>query len=252
MKNLVILVALLIVLSSGVFSQSSSVTIKHWAFTPRWDINRSGETFVSVREFAEGVGASIDYQILNHNDAAGYPHQISITVNKKEITCWLNCTIYRTADLSKQGNWEFHDFTSPPYEINGVSYLPLRTIAESCGTTVDYDFLTSRVVVEIPVYTTNTYTITHSKVVVTYPEYKSYSNSQVVLSNPDICTNTETVTPTHRVSSKRYYSPTVAENGSYYGEVSRNTGRPKDVYVHSYCRRDGTYVRSHYRSSPSR
>lgn len=41
-----------------------------------------------------------------------------------------------------------------------------------------------------------------------------------------------------------------AENGSYYGELSELTGRPKTVYVRSYFRSDGTYVRSHYRSPP--
>ena len=44
----------------------------------------------------------------------------------------------------------------------------------------------------------------------------------------------------------------VAENGSYYGQVSTNTGRPKTVYVRGYYRRDGTYVRAHYRSRPRR
>lgn len=42
-----------------------------------------------------------------------------------------------------------------------------------------------------------------------------------------------------------------AENGSCYGDTSNQTGRPKNVYVHGYYRQDGTYVRGHYRSSPS-
>lgn len=41
-----------------------------------------------------------------------------------------------------------------------------------------------------------------------------------------------------------------AENGSCYGDISANTGRPKDVYVNGYYRKDGTYVRGHYRSRP--
>jgi len=46
-----------------------------------------------------------------------------------------------------------------------------------------------------------------------------------------------------------YRSPgQVAENGSYYGEISRNTGRPKTTHVRGYFRKDGTYVRGHYRS----
>lgn len=42
--------------------------------------------------------------------------------------------------------------------------------------------------------------------------------------------------------------PGIAENGSYYGEISKTTGRPKTVYVKGYYRKDGTYVRGHYRS----
>lgn len=44
----------------------------------------------------------------------------------------------------------------------------------------------------------------------------------------------------------------VAENGSYYGQPSTLTGAPRTVFVRGYYRRDGTYVRSHYRSRPSR
>ena len=40
-----------------------------------------------------------------------------------------------------------------------------------------------------------------------------------------------------------------AENGSYYGERSSITGRSKTVYVNGYFRKDGTYVRGHYRSN---
>jgi hypothetical protein len=41
----------------------------------------------------------------------------------------------------------------------------------------------------------------------------------------------------------------VAENGSYYGQPNVN-GVPKTVAVGGYYRKDGTYVRGHYRSSP--
>ena len=43
-------------------------------------------------------------------------------------------------------------------------------------------------------------------------------------------------------------SPSCAENGSCYGDVSTNTGKPKTVSVKGYYRKDGTYVRGHYRS----
>lgn len=52
------------------------------------------------------------------------------------------------------------------------------------------------------------------------------------------------------------YKPPVAlgcaENGSCYGDISVATGRPKTVHVGGYYRKDGTYVRGHYRSRPRR
>jgi hypothetical protein len=46
-------------------------------------------------------------------------------------------------------------------------------------------------------------------------------------------------------------TPQVAENGSSYGDISEQTGRPKTIHVEGYYRQDGTYVRGHYRSAPS-
>jgi hypothetical protein len=43
-------------------------------------------------------------------------------------------------------------------------------------------------------------------------------------------------------------SPSCAENGSCYGDISDNTFRPKTTYVQGYYRKNGTYVRGHYRS----
>jgi len=39
-----------------------------------------------------------------------------------------------------------------------------------------------------------------------------------------------------------------AENGSCYGDISNITGLPKTTQVNGYYRKDGTYVRGHYRS----
>jgi len=39
-----------------------------------------------------------------------------------------------------------------------------------------------------------------------------------------------------------------AENGSCYGDKSLKTGKPKNTHVKGYFRKDGTYVRGHYRS----
>jgi outer membrane protein assembly factor BamE (lipoprotein component of BamABCDE complex) len=60
---------------------------------------------------------------------------------------------------------------------------------------------------------------------------------------------TERVQSTVRLSSGCSF-PFVAENGSYYGQISQQTGRSKTVFVHSYYRSDGAYVRSYYRSLP--
>lgn len=54
--------------------------------------------------------------------------------------------------------------------------------------------------------------------------------------------------PTRSLDYNEYILP--AENGSFYGEISDFTYRPKTVYVKGYFRQDGTYVRSHYRSKP--
>jgi hypothetical protein len=43
-------------------------------------------------------------------------------------------------------------------------------------------------------------------------------------------------------------APGVAENGSYYGEISTVNGLPRTNLVSGYYRRDGTYVRGYYRS----
>ena len=40
----------------------------------------------------------------------------------------------------------------------------------------------------------------------------------------------------------------IAENGSYYGEISKVNGLPRTHYINGYYRADGSYVRSYYRS----
>lgn len=64
--------------------------------------------------------------------------------------------------------------------------------------------------------------------------YRSKSSGDPTYASPYI-----SHTPTH---------PLTAENGSYYGEISKTTGNPKTVHVNGYYRKDGTYVRGHYRS----
>lgn len=63
-----------------------------------------------------------------------------------------------------------------------------------------------------------------------------------------------TYQPSPQASYQPIYKPTVpntglcAENGSCYGDLSVLTGRPKTVAVGGYFRKNGTYVRGHYRS----
>lgn len=57
--------------------------------------------------------------------------------------------------------------------------------------------------------------------------------------------------PATRTGTPSLPVPQVAENGSYYGELN-GSGRPKTVHVRGYYRKDGSYVRGHYRSTPRR
>jgi len=55
--------------------------------------------------------------------------------------------------------------------------------------------------------------------------------------------------PTYTAPLPLYPSgPQCAENGSCFGDTSSTTGRPKTTHVRGYTRKDGTYVRGHYRS----
>ena len=54
--------------------------------------------------------------------------------------------------------------------------------------------------------------------------------------------------PSYSLQQQPTYAVPCAENGSCYGDISSITGIPKTVSVQGYFRRDGTYVRGHYRS----
>lgn len=81
----------------------------------------------------------------------------------------------------------------------------------------------------------------------------SDSNISYILRGTDPSSYVTATQKNEKVSDeKSKIVPHVAENGSYYGEISKDTGRPKTVYVKGYYRKDGTYVRSHYRSKSKR
>lgn len=82
--------------------------------------------------------------------------------------------------------------------------------------------------------------------------------SQPSYQPPTAPTNQAQTQPAYQPSPQPSYQPTYrptvpttglcAENGSCYGDISVLTGRPKTVAVGGYYRKNGTYVRGHYRS----
>jgi hypothetical protein len=66
--------------------------------------------------------------------------------------------------------------------------------------------------------------------------------------NQQIYENKTSTTSSNPPKNKTYNSPSCAENGSCYGEMSSVNGLPKTTHVQGYYRKDGTYVRGHYRS----
>ena len=64
--------------------------------------------------------------------------------------------------------------------------------------------------------------------------------------SPDLSVSNATTTASSPTTSG---TGLCAENGSCYGDLSAN-GVPKTVHVNEYYRKDGTYLRGHYRSAP--
>ena len=57
-----------------------------------------------------------------------------------------------------------------------------------------------------------------------------------------------TISQSSNSSSDPSYMRSCAENGSCYGDISSYNGKAKTVHIKGYYRKDGTYVRGHYRS----
>jgi hypothetical protein len=51
-------------------------------------------------------------------------------------------------------------------------------------------------------------------------------------------------------TGNRYIAIENSKAADGYGEISQTTERPKTVHVNGYYRKDGTYVKPHYRSAP--
>ncbi len=69
---------------------------------------------------------------------------------------------------------------------------------------------------------------------------------------PFVARSTEVVKSQDTLQSTPISGVGCAENGSCYGDISNINGMPKTNHVNGYFRRDGTYVRGHYRSSGRR
>lgn len=94
---------------------------------------------------------------------------------------------------------------------------------------------------------------------VTYgPEHSSFFTNQSAASvaapqsSPSNQASAPKSGPGTQATASTQYTPSCAENGSCYGDISTINGMPKTTHVQGYYRKDGTYVRGHYRSSGRR
>jgi hypothetical protein len=135
--------------------------------------------------------------------------------------------------------------------VDGVTYVPLRAVAEALDCSVSYEPSVGVSIWRQPQPTVTQVAPANPAPVAPAYQYPSYTQPAAPLVTP---TPTPAPSPSFTLPSlpKTAEHPLVAENGSSYGEISKDTGRPKDVYVNGYYRKDGTYVRGHYRSSPRR
>ena len=112
-----------------------------------------------------------------------------------------------------------------------VGCASISTRVDSPAVAPKYDFSASTVVKTENVYTAPAYVPT-----IAVPAQSAYvAPSPVTAYEPTV------------IAAPGYGA--VAENGSYYGQPNAN-GVPKTVAVGGYYRKDGTYVRGHYRSAP--
>ena len=75
------------------------------------------------------------------------------------------------------------------------------------------------------------------------PDYMSASTMDFTVAN-------KSAKPNIYSPNSSLYPPPVAENGDVRGYDNDADGRIEPTYVRGYYRRDGTYVRSHYRAKP--
>jgi micrococcal nuclease len=186
-------------------------------------------TFLNAELIKHGYGSAF----------ARYTYRFTDDFHRDEIA----------ARNAKIGQWETREVETA--EINNGSSESTTSLA-SAATSEETDTANR----ESPASINLLPTPTRSRVVqpITLSSRASADNEDTQQSY----SSTSVETPSRSYSSPSYispsiapaYRPSVAENGSVYGEISERTGRPKTVYVRSYTRRDGTYVRSYWRSAP--
>lgn len=74
-------------------------------------------------------------------------------------------------------------------------------------------------------------------------------------SNTNSLSKYQTTSSTNKATSASSLKTSTSSNSSVadgYGEISKLTGRPKTVHVSGYTKKDGTYAKPYYRSSPKR
>lgn len=90
-------------------------------------------------------------------------------------------------------------------------------------------------------------TESHGKIQESILSFSALKTFQSHLPSFFVPTTSSTIEKTTSISTIAYPKSTPG-----YGEISKLTGRRKTVHVNGYRRKNGTYVKPHYRSSPRR
>ena len=133
-----------------------------------------------------------------------------------------------------------------------VSFLTSGWVkADSC----QFSFKCQGSICERVVPSSCTPSSTSNAVVITSPPAASTLGAATASNlpvSPFVSGSTEVVKSQDTLQSTPISGVGCAENGSCYGDISNINGMPKTNHVNGYFRRDGTYVRGHYRSSGRR
>ena len=162
----------------------------------------------------------------------------------------------QAADVITMGHYSFEE----PREVTTTAVAPVRFIevpgiadlrAWSDGTTIVY-VRGAKIVSAVVVGTSNTPALIPAAGTQLYYSDGSYSGWVIpeVAETPELQFSPMADSPYGLFTKRPDYSAAgVAENGSYYGEISTVNGLPRTHLISGYYRSDGTYVRGYYRSN---